>query len=74
MIEQRVRQGLFELAWGPYRNAHFLVPKKNAKYRFINSAVSAHGHTVEDSGIPPNVEEFSEAFAGLPIFSLIDFH
>jgi len=74
MIEERVRQGLFESAWGPYRNAHFLVPKKNGKYRFIISAVSANRHTLEDAGIPPNVEEFSAAFAGLSISSMSDFH
>jgi hypothetical protein len=74
MIEERVRQGLFEPAWGPYRNAHFLVPKKNGKYRIIISAVSAIRHTLEDAGIPPNVEQFSEAFTGLPISSPIDFH
>lgn len=27
-MEPRVQQGQFEPAWGPYRNAHFLVPKK----------------------------------------------
>jgi len=74
MIEERVWQGLFEPAWGPYRNAHFLVPKKNGKYRFIISGVSANWHTLEDAGIPPNVEEFSEAFTGLPISSLIECH
>jgi hypothetical protein len=74
MIEERVRQSLFEPAWGPYRNANFLVPKKNGKYRFIISAVSTDRHTLEDAGIPPNVKEFSEAFARLPISSLIDFH
>jgi len=35
MIEEMVRQGRLEPAWGPYRNAHFLVPKKNVKYCFI---------------------------------------
>jgi len=74
MIEERVRQGRFEPAWGPYRNAHILVPKKNQKYRFTISAVSANRHTVEEAGTPPNIKELSEAFAGLPISSLIDFH
>ena len=73
-MEAKVKQGLFEPAWGPYRSAHFLVPKKDGRYRFIISAVSANKHTLEDAGVPPNVEEFSEAFAGLPICSLIDFH
>ena len=74
MIEERVRQGLFKPVWGPFRNAHFLVPKKNAMYRFIISAVSTNRLTLEDSGIPPNIEEFSETFAGLPVCSLIAFH
>jgi len=74
LIEERVWQGLFEPACGSYRIAHFLVPKKNGKYRFIISAVSANRHTLEHAGIPPHVEEFSEAFAGLPICSQIDFH
>jgi hypothetical protein len=59
---------------GPYRDGHFLVPKKNGKYCFIISAVSAKQHTLEDAALPPNVEEFSESFAGLPIVSPIDIH
>jgi hypothetical protein len=74
MIEERVWQSLFEAAWGPYRNAHSLVTKKNRKYRFIISAVSANRQTVEDTGIPPSIVEFSEVFAGLNISSLIAFH
>jgi len=74
MIVEGVWQGLFEPAWGPYRNAHFLVLKKNGKYCFIISAMSANRHTLEDAGIQPNVEVFSNAFARLPISSLIDFH
>jgi len=74
MIEERVRRSLFKSAWGPYRNCHLLVPKRNGTYHFIISAVSANRHTLEDSGIVPNVEEFSEAFAGLHIISLIDFY
>jgi hypothetical protein len=74
MIEVGLRQALFEPAWGPYRNAHFLVRKENGKYHFIFWAVSANRHTAEDPGIPPNSEECPEAFAGLPIASVIDFH
>ena len=74
MIEERVRQSLFEPACGPYRNAHFLVPKKNGKYCFSYSAMRTNQHTLEDASIPPNVKEFSEAVARLPISSLIDFY
>jgi len=74
MIEEKVRHGLFEPPWGPYRNAHFSVPKKNGKFCFIISAVSTNRHTLEDCGTPPNFEGFSEAFAGQPIFSLNEYH
>jgi hypothetical protein len=73
-MEEQVRQRLFEPAWGPYSNAHFLVPKKDGKYQYIILAVSANRHTLEDIGIPPNVKKFSEAFAGLPICTVINFH
>ena len=72
-IEERVWQCLFEPTWGPCRNAHFLVPKKNGKYHFIISAVSMNRHTPQDFGIPPKVEEVSEVFAGLLTSYLIDF-
>jgi len=74
MIEERVRQGLFEPAWGPCRNANCLVPKSNGKYRLIISAVTANQRTLEDARILPEVEEYSGAIAGLPISSLIDIH
>ena len=74
MIEERVHQGLFETTWGLYRNTHFVVPEKKEKYRFITDAVSAYRHTLEDAEIQPHIEEFSEAFARLPIPSLFDFH
>ena len=74
LVEAKVKQELFELVWGPYWSAHFLVPKKDGRWHFIISALSANKHTLEDAGVLPNVEEFSEALPGLPIFSLIDFH
>jgi len=73
MIEERVCQGPFKPAWGPYRNAHFLVPTKNRNYHFIICAVSTNQHTLELTRIPPNVEEFSTAFAALRIALLIVF-
>jgi hypothetical protein len=74
MIEDGVRQGLFETPLAQYRIAHFLVPKKNGKYHFIISVVSAKCSTVEDAGIMPKVEVYSEVCARLPMSSLIEYH
>ena len=51
-----------------------MVSKKDGKYRFIILAVSVNCHNIEDEGILPNIKEFLEVFAGLPICSLIDLH
>jgi hypothetical protein len=73
IICERVLQGLSEPAWGPYRNAHFSVPKKNGKYNFIISAVCPNWHTLADARILPNLEVICEGFTGMPWSSLIDF-
>src|SRR5262249_2362319 len=73
IVTERQKLGLFERSWGPYRNATFLVPKKNGKYRFIISCVKANQVTLRDAGLPPNVEGFAESFAGYPICSMCDF-
>jgi len=73
MIAQRVLRGEFEPPRGPYRDTHFLIPKKNGKYHFLISAMIGNRHTLEDARILPYVEEYPEAFAGLPISSLNDF-
>jgi hypothetical protein len=74
MICEREDLGLIEQTWGPYRNSSFFIPKKNGKYRFIISCTSANKITLEDVGLPPNVEEFAESFADFPIITLIDFY
>jgi hypothetical protein len=64
---------LIERSWGPYRNSSFFIPKKNGKYRFIISCTSSNKITLENAGLPPNVE-FAESFASFPITTLIDFY
>ena len=42
MKQERVQWDLFEPAWCPYTNAHFLVAKTNGMYRFMIIAMSAN--------------------------------
>ena len=66
--------GVLEPSKGQYRNPAFLIKKKKpGEYRFISSVTKQNSETVRDAGLPPNVEEFSERFAGQVISSLRDF-
>ena len=73
MIRERVRNGRLEACHGPYRNPWFLVKKKDGKHRLINAAMHINKVTKRDANLPPNVDEFSESFAGNVVASLIDF-
>ena len=74
IIKDRMQCGALEQSFGPYRNPWFLVPKKTpGKYRLINSAQCLNAVTIRDASLPPTVDEFSEAFAGFLLISLLDF-
>ena len=74
MLRERMKNGLLEECYGPYRNPWFLVGKKDkGKYRLVNAAMKMNGVTIRDANLPPSVNEFSEEFAGMAIASLIDF-
>src|SRR5258706_12753022 len=66
--------GALDRSFRPYRNPWFLVPKKTpGKYRLINFAQRLNAVTIRDASLPPTVDEFSEAFTGFPLISLLDF-
>ena len=73
VTEMRI-SGVLEPSKGPYRNPAFLIKKKKpGEYRLISSVTKQNSETIRDAGLPPNVEEFSERFAGQAISSLMDF-
>ena len=73
-VHKKLKSGTLEFSQGPYRSRYFLVEKKNGKYRFINDVQALNKVTIRDSGMPPQVDEFSEDFAGYPIVSAIDYY
>ena len=73
MVKQRLKNGVLEPSYGPYRNPWFLVKKGNGKYRLINAAMNINRVTIRDANMPPSVEDFVDEFAALSCCSLIDF-
>ncbi len=46
--------------------------EKLSKYRIVNAAISMNKVTIKNANLPPNVEGFSEEFAGMVHDFLID--
>lgn len=72
IIKVRLEVGIVERARSPYRNPWFLVRKKAAGHRLVNSFTKGNGYTILDAALPPRVDEFSEEFAGMAIASIVD--
>lgn len=72
IIKEKLRNGLLERSFGPYRNRWFMILKKNGKGRLIIDGQTFNKVTIRDAALPPMVDEFAEAFAGYPITSAID--
>ena len=73
IIEDRLKAGMVERCWRPYRNLWFLVEKKNKKHRLILAAQRINAVTIRDASLPPSADDFSEEFAAYPVISLLDF-
>jgi len=73
MLQKRIDASIFERCHGPYRNAWFLVEKKDKKHRLINSATILNGYTIRDAMLPPSADDFAEDVSGRPMCTLLDF-
>ena len=73
MLKQRLKMGVIEPCYGPYRNPWYLVKKnKPGEYRLVNAAIEINRVTLQDANLLPQVDKFSEEFAGYAVTSLLD--
>ena len=74
-MREGLASGILEFSQGPYRGRYLIVPKSTpGKFQLINEVQPMNGVTIQDAGMPPAVDEFSETFGGYPIASSIDFY
>jgi len=73
-VKKKLDLRLLEFSQGHYCSRYFMVSKKNGEYRFINDVQPLNKVTVQDSVMPPSVDEFSEDFTSYPITYVIDYY
>ena len=64
--------GVYEQSQSSYRHQWFVVPKKNGKLRIVHDCQPLNKVTIKDAGLPPNLEDFVELFAGFQCYTVFD--
>ncbi|THU91074.1 DNA/RNA polymerase, partial [Dendrothele bispora CBS 962.96] len=70
-IEEEEKAGRFEPTVSSYRSSMFPVAKKNGVQLVVNLE-PLNSVVIQDSSLPPNVNEFAEDFVGFSYYGLFD--
>ena len=74
MLKEKIDAGVYEKTQSSYRSRWFCVQKKNGDLRIVHDLQKLNGVTVRDTGVPPILDEFVEAYAGRSVYSVLDMY
>ena len=74
MIKEKMDGGVYEKAQSSYRSRWFCVQKKTGDLRIVHDLQKLNGVTIRETGVPPILDEFVEAYAGRSIYSVLDMY
>jgi hypothetical protein len=73
LLREKIKNGTYERTESTsYRSRWFTVKKKNGKVRIVHNLEPLNAVAVKDIGLPPDLDEFAEGFAGRSIYSAFD--
>jgi len=74
LLKEKLEAGVYEKTQSSYRSCWFCVKKKNGELRIVHDLQKLNGVTIRDTGVPPILDEFVEAYAGRSIYSVLDMY
>jgi len=74
MLKEKMDGGVYEKAQSSYRSRWFCVQKKTGDLRIVHDLQKLNGVTIRETGVPPILDEFVEAYAGQSIYSVLDMY
>ena len=74
MLREKIDAGVYEEAQSSYRSRWFCVQKKTGDLRIVHDLQKLNGVTIRDTGVPPILDEFVEAYAGRSVYSVLDMY
>ncbi|MBW0487082.1 hypothetical protein O181_026797 [Austropuccinia psidii MF-1] len=72
LIREIIRTGLYEQSTSCYTSPIFCVAKSTGKLGIVHELQELNKVTIKDSGLPPHIEEFVDAFSGRACYGLGD--
>ncbi|CAG8603394.1 9585_t:CDS:2, partial [Acaulospora colombiana] len=73
LLREKIKNGTYERTESTsYRSRWFTVKKKNGKIRIVHNLEPLNAVAIKDIGLPPDLDEFAEGFAGRSIYSAFD--
>ena len=74
LLKAKIKAGVYEPATTAYRSKWFYVKKKDGGMRIVHDLQQLNGVTIQDSAVPPIIEEFVEAYAGRSVYTVLDMY
>jgi hypothetical protein len=73
LLRDKIKNGMYERTESTsYRLRWFTVKKKSGKLRIVHNLEPLNAVAIKDIGLPPDLDEFAESFAGRSIYSAFD--
>lgn len=74
LLKEKIAAGIYEPSQSSYRSRWFCVLKKSGKLRLVHDLQPLNKVTIRDAGLPPNLDNFVEPFAGRQCYSVFDLY
>lgn len=72
LLKEKISAGVYEPSQSSYRSRWFCVLKKNGKLRIVHDLQPLNKVTIRDAGLPPQLDDFVEPFAGRKCYTVFD--
>jgi transposase InsO family protein len=72
LLKEKMAAGVYEPSQSSYRSRWFCVLKKNGKLRIVHDLQPLNKVSIRDAGLPPNLDNFVEPFAGRQCYTVFD--
>ena len=74
LLKEKIIAGVYETSQSSYRSRWFCVLKKNGKLRLVHDLQPLNKVTIREAGLPPNLDDFVEPFAGHQCYTVFDLY